>query len=237
MTERRRLTPLAEDLWGTEHDLFMNGVVHFRGRMTVVRLSSGELLLHSVVPIDDALARELEALGPVAHIVAPNLLHHVHLGAAIERYPDAMIWGVPGLPDKRSDLRFDALLGRDTSPWSEELVPLAIDGIPWATETVFFHPRTGTLVVTDLVFNIHEVRGWITPWVLRMAGAYRRFAQSRLLRRAIRDPEAASASVERMLAWPIERVVMAHGHVVDTDAHARLSTALAPMLRPKVLAA
>lgn len=231
----KQLESLAEGLWGAEYDHFMSGVVHFRGRMTVVHLRTGGLLLHSVVPIDDALAGELEALGPVEHIVAPNLMHHVHLAAAAQRYPDATVWGVAGLPDKRNDVRFHAVLGERKAPWSEEFAPLPIDGIPLMNETVFFHPTTRTLVVTDLLFNIHEVKGWITPWVLRMGGAYRRFAQSRLIRRAIRDRDAASASVERMLAWPVERVVMAHGRVVDTDAHALLTAALAPMIRPAAI--
>lgn len=228
--------PLAEGLWGTEHDLFMNGVVHFRGRMTVVRLESGGLLLHSVVPIDDALAAELAAWGPVEHIVAPNLLHHVHLADVSTRYPNATVWGVAGLPDKRDDLRFDALVGETEAPWEAEFAPLSIEGIPWVNETVFFHHATNTLVVTDLIFNIYEVKGWLTPLILRMAGAYRKPAQSRLLRMSIKDPDAASASVERMLAWPIERVVMAHGRVLETDAKAQIAQALAPMMRQRAVA-
>lgn len=235
--DETRLERLAEGLWGSEHDHFMNGVVHFRGRMTVVRLGSGGLVLHSVVPINDALAAELAALGPVEHIVAPNLLHHSYLAPAIERYPNATVWGVRGLAEKRADVRFGKTLGEDEPPWEAEFTPLEIRGIPWANETVFFHEATNTVVVTDLVFNIHEVRGWVTPWVLRMAGAYRRFAQSRLLRRAIKDAQAASDSVERMLQWPIERVVMAHGHVVDRDARAQLAAALAPMMQRPALAA
>lgn len=231
-----RLEPLAEGLWGTEHDLFMNGVVHFRGRMTVVRLELGGLILHSVVPINDALAAKLVALGPVEHIVAPNLLHHTHLAPAIERYPSATVWGVRGLAEKRADVRFPKTLGEAAPPWAAEFAPLQIQGIPWANETVFFHKATNTIVVTDLVFNIHEVRGWVTPWVLRMAGAYRCFAQSRFLRRAIKDAGAASSSVEEMLRWPIGRVVMAHGRVVDRDAKAQLADALAPMMQRPALA-
>ena len=229
--DRTALEPLAEGLWGSEHDHFMNGVVHFRGRMTVVRLESGGLLLHSVVPIDNALAAELATLGSVEHIVAPNMLHHTHLLPAIERYPTATVWGVRGLAEKRGDVRFDETLG-DTEPsWASELSPLQIRGIPWATETVFFHEATKSLVVTDLVFNVHDVRGWVSPCVFRMAGAYRRFAQSRLLRRAIKDASAASSSVEEMLRWPIERVIMAHGRVVDHNAKAQLAGALAPMMQ------
>ena len=232
----KRLETIVDGLWGAEHDLFMNGIVHFRGRMTVVKLRSGGLLLHSVIPIDEALAEELRALGPVEHIVAPNLLHHTHLIPVAARYPDATVWGAPGLAEKRSDVRFDAMLSEET-PWSDELASLFVEGIPWANETVFFHRATGTLIVTDLVFNIHEVRGWITPWILRFAGAYRKFAQSRLLRSSIRDADAASASAERMLAWPIERVVMAHGHVVERDAKAELQRVLTPMLGQRAIAA
>ncbi len=230
------LEPLAEGLWGTEHDHFMNGIVHFRGRMSVVRLKSGGLLLHSVVPIDDALGAELAALGPVEHIVAPNLLHHTHLAPAIERFPSATVWGVRGLARKRADVRFDKTLGEDTPQWAGELAPLQIQGIPWATETVFFHHASKSVIVTDLVFNVHDVRGWISPWVFRMAGTYRRFAQSRLLRRAIQDADAASSSVEEMLRWPIERVIMAHGRVVDRNAKAQLAEALAPMMPRTALA-
>ncbi len=236
MAEDARLDPIADNLWGSEHDLFMNGVVHFRGRMTVVRLSGGGLLLHSVVPIDDTLAAALAELGPVEHIVAPNLLHHTHLGPAIERYPQATVWGALGLAKKRRDLRLDAVLGESSPPWQDGLGPIAIEGIPWTNETVFFHRATKTVLVTDLVFNIHETQGWITPWVLRLAGAYRRFAQSRLLRSSIKDARAASDSVDRMLAWPIERVVMAHGRIVDEGAKQQLMDALAPMRRTPAIA-
>jgi len=232
----QRLESLADGLWGTEHDLFMNGLVHFRGRMTVVKLDTGGLLLHSVVPIDDALAEELRALGPVEHIVAPNLLHHVHLTPVVARYPNATVWGVEGLAEKRADVRFDKTLGKTSPPWSSEFTPLTIDGMPWMHESVFFHARTKTLVVTDLVFNIYEVRGWITRLVLRLAGAYGRFAQSRLVRMGIKDADAASASLACMLQWPFERVVMAHGRVIERDAKARLQHVLAPIMRRPAIA-
>ncbi|MEM6296346.1 MAG: DUF4336 domain-containing protein [Myxococcota bacterium] len=230
-----RLASIAPDVWGTEHDHFMSGIVHFRGRMTVVRRPGAGLVLHSVNPIDDALAAELAALGPVEHIIAPNLLHHVHLLPAIARYPDAKVWGAPGLAKKRADVTFDAEIG-DDAPWTDTLTPKPIRGIPWANETVFLHAASGSLIVTDLVFNIHEPKGWVAPLVLRLAGAYRKFAQSRLLRSQIKDAEAASASVLAMLEWDFDRVIMAHGRVVETNAKQQLRDALAPMIRPPALA-
>ncbi len=230
-----RLVSIAPNVWGTEHDHYMSGLVHFRGRMTVVRRPGGGLVLHSVNPIDDALAAELAALGPVEHIIAPNLLHHVHLAPAIARYPDATVWGAPGLSKKRADVSFDAVVSSD-APWSDALTPRLVEGIPWANETVFLHAASRSLLVTDLVFNIHEPKGWVAPLVLRLAGAYRKFAQSRLLRSQIKDADAASASVLSVLEWDFERVIMAHGRIVEANAKQQLRDALAPMIRQPALA-
>ena len=43
----------------------------------VVRLPDGRLFLHSPIAPSDDLAREVEALGPVAYLVAPNKFHHL----------------------------------------------------------------------------------------------------------------------------------------------------------------
>lgn len=234
------LSQIDENLWAAEHDLFMPGRVHFRTRMTVIRLRGGGLVLHSPVPIDDALAAELAALGPVEHLVAPCCLHHLFLPDAIARYPGATVHGAPGLAEKRGDIRFDAVLGAGPAAWDGELETRRIEGAPKIGEVVFYHRATRTLIVTDLVFNIHEVKTWITVLVLRfIARAYRAFAQSRVWRFVTVDRAAAAASARDVLAWDIERVVMAHGRVVEHDARAQLERALAWMLagRPALAAA
>jgi hypothetical protein len=231
-----RVSPIAEDLWAAEHDLFLPGGVHFRGRMTVVRFRTGELLLHSPIPIDDALASELSNLGPVAHIVAPNTVHHLHLSGAVKRYPDATLSAPGGLIAKRGDHRFQDLT--DTSPeWSSELSPLHMTGTPRLDEVVFLHRPSRTLLVTDYFFNIHEAQGWLTPWVLRLTGTWRRFAQSRLWRWVNEDRALARQSAEQMLTWNFERIVPAHGRVLESAAHQHAETALEWLLggAPKAL--
>ena len=44
-------------------------------RMTVVRLSSGDILMHSPTRFDARLKAEIEAHGPIRHLVAPNIAH------------------------------------------------------------------------------------------------------------------------------------------------------------------
>ena len=54
----------------------------FDARMSVIRLSSGGLILHSPCEITAPLAREIAALGNVAHIVAPGNFHHMFVASA-----------------------------------------------------------------------------------------------------------------------------------------------------------
>ncbi len=224
------LESIAEGLWHDQFDLFTMGV-HFRGRMVVARLSDGGLWVHAPIPIDDALAEQLDALGPVAHLVAPNAFHHLHFAAAAARYPDARRWLAPGLADKKPELQHDELLGdRAPTAWAGDLDQLRIDGMPKIDEVVFFHRASGTLIVTDLVFNILRYRGWVSGLVFRMAGTHKRLAVSRLLRSQVRDREATAVAVRRVLQWDVSRVVMAHGEIVEDDARGRLTEALEWML-------
>lgn len=72
---------------------------------------------------------------------------------------------------------------------------------------------------------------WKTPWLLRLTGTWGQLAQSRVWWFATRDRAAAASSVRRMLAADFDRVVMAHGEVLESDARARMTTALAWMSR------
>lgn len=226
------LTPIAPSLWGAEHDLFMPGGVHFRGRMTVVQLPDGGLLLHSPVPIDAALAADLAALGPVRVLVAPNLLHHVHLAAAQERWPEARTWGAPGLAEKCPHLRIDAVLGEQAPPWADVLAPHFIAGMPWMQEHAFFHRPTATLLVTDLFFHIERavLANWTSRALFWMLGLLDGPAQSPLVRLQARDRPAAGESARALVALPVARLVPAHGPVIDRDAPAVLRRVLGRQL-------
>lgn len=221
------LTELAPDVRAYEYDVYMPGRVHFPCRTVVVRLPGGGLWLHSPGPIADSLAAELERWGPVEHLVAPSLLHHLFLGQASARWPQARTWGAAGLGAKRPDLRLDATLGQDEAPWAEVLAPMPIAGAPFVGETVFLHRPSGSLLVTDLLFNIHR---WNTPqtaWVLWMVGAQRRLASSRAWRMWVKDKAAYGRSVREVVAAAPRRLIPAHGDVIDALPAGALPEALA----------
>lgn len=211
MTVAPALRSLAPDLWDVERH-FHRGL-HIRVRMVVVRLAGGGLWLHSPVPIDDALARELADLGPVEHIVAPSCFHHEFARPAKQRYPGATLWAAPGLADKRRDVAFDRTLADDLEVWRPELAALHLRGAPRINEFVFHHAPSRTLICTDVLHNIQHEQARVTRWLYRALGVYRRFGQSRFYRWLTRDHAAMDAAIDRVLAWDVGQVVVAHGDV------------------------
>ena len=226
------LRALDRDLWCLDADLRVQAGFHLPVRMTVIRLADGGVWLHSPIAIDHAAAAAIAAIGPVRHIVAPSLLHHLFAAAACERWPGAALHAPVSLARKRPTLKIDAPLAED-SRWSE-LAIVAIAGAPKIDEHVFVHRASGTLIVTDLLFNVHEVAGLMSPLILRMVGAWKRLAQSRIWRSAVKDRAAARASVERLMRLDFDRLVPAHGAVIaGADTHERVRAALHWLLRPQ----
>ena len=183
-------------------------------RMTVVRLQDGSLLIHSPVPIDEALKQEIDAIGPVAHIVAPSLYHHVFVGDAQSMYPDAKLHGAPGLEKKRKDLEFDAQIGGTVDPaWRSDLAEVRIDGCLLG-ETVFFHEPSRTVISADLIENFQTSDHWWTRFYLKASGIHGKAGLSSMLRLMFRARKAARKSLDRILEWDAERVVLAHGEPI-----------------------
>jgi hypothetical protein len=219
------LVPIAADLWAIDHLLSLPGRVRMPLRMTVARLGDGGLWVHSPVPVDDATAGELAALGPVRVVVAPNTQHHLFVGPLLARFPQARLLGVAALLRKRHDLPFAGALQDPTVPAPPEIDQTTIDGAPRMEEVVFFHRPSRSLLVTDLLFNILTPQTRMTSLVLHLGGTHRRLAMSRLWRLLRRDRAAFAASLERVLAWAFTRIVPAHGDIVSAGDAARQARA------------
>lgn len=223
------LESTAEGIWGAFHDVKMPGGVVFRSRMTVFALPDGALMLFSPIPIDETLASEIDALGSVSDIVAPNRFHHLFFEQARARYPDAKGWAAPGLPDKRPDLKFDGVLG-DDAQWPQTLEQHLVGGIPGLSEIAVFHRATRALFLTDLAFNIHDMPNGATKMMLWVAGAKQEFTSSRLVKAIRKDKVAVARSIEHIMSWDFERIYLGHGEPIEHDAKARLAQAVSRLL-------
>lgn len=198
-------------------------------QIVVVRLPAGGLWVHSPIPLTDDLRRELAALGKVRHVVAPNLWHDECLREFQAEHPDALFHAAPGLAARRRDVRFGAELSdQPHADWADVLDQHLVRGMPAMNETVFFHRPSGSLIVADLVFNLGPPsESWWFAQVMRMYGAWGRFGPTRLERLMMRDRAAVRASIERVLEWRFDRVIVGHGRNVEEEARARFRAAFA----------
>jgi hypothetical protein len=197
-------------------------------RMTVIRLADGSLFLHSPVRLDPPTRDALDALGPVGSVVAPSKVHHVFVRDYLDGYPAARVYGAPGLTEKRKDLALHGTLSDEAPPqWRGQIEQHLFRGATFINEVVFFHPASRTLILTDLAFNVPTDKTAGARLFYRLAGAAGRFGPHRWARFLIRDHRAARESVERILLWDFDRVVVSHGDVLETGGRRQLTAAFA----------
>lgn len=224
----RGLQPFGPDIWIAAGDPVSVLGFAYPTRMAVMRLPGGGLVIWSPVALTEDLRASVAALGPVQHIVAPNTLHHLFIGDWARGFPAAKVHAAPGLRAKRADLAFDSDLGdAPHADWAGALEQAVIRGNAITTEVVFFHAASGTALFTDLLQSYPD--DWFSGWRRAVARLDRMLEQPpavpRKFRLAFTDRRAARAGIARVLGWPIERVLMAHGTPVTQDARAYLRSA------------
>lgn len=233
------LKPVADSVWIVD-----GGPLRVMGlpvpiRMTVIRLSSGVMWLHSPTPHDPELQRAIEAIAPIGHIVAPSVAHWTFVRDWQASCPRAATWAAPGLvrrlPVRRSGIEFDHELGRVApEAFSADLDQVTLAGGMGVNEVAFLHRRTRTLVLTDLVQNFEPQKlGALARPLVRAAGAMAPDGKAPVhLRLVMRlNRRAAAAAAQRMVDWRPERVIFAHGRWFDRNGAARLRRSLRWLLR------
>jgi hypothetical protein len=230
---------VGEDLWVVDGPLArmsFAGIISepFPTRMVIVRLSGGELFLWSPTQPDEGLRDQICALGPIGHLISPNKLHYVHICSWKRAYPEATAWASPGVRERASSRGAGDCFDRDLvdepeEAWREDLDQLVFRGSRFMEEVVFFHRKTRTLILADFIqnFEVEKVGSFFYARLLRLAG--------------VTDPdgkippevrltfwghkEEARVSLEEMLAWRPEKVIMAHGRPYYRDGTAELRRA------------
>ncbi len=216
-----RIRELHPGLVAIDHPLRLPGGFELGTRCVLIRLSGGGVLVHTPGPLSDDVRRAIDSLGPVRALVAPNLLHHMFLAESSAAYPQARVFGAPGLREKLGDVRIDEVLG-DEAPdlWAADLEQILVRGAPSLNEVVFFHGASRTLLCLDLCFNLRDSASLATRLLMRLNGAYGRFGPSRIFRFAVlKDRRGTRASLDRILAWDFDRVSVAHGEILETGGH------------------
>ena len=222
---------VSDRIWLKKYPVHYAGL-DFYARTTVVRLSNGELLVHSPSPIDEVLVDRIREIGPVAHLIAPGSYHYFYVAAWQEAFPEAMVWICPGVERKQPDLEFDGFLS-DHAPnaWAEELDQVLVRGNRLIWEVVFLDRPSRTLIITDLLENIGEKSGAVgwqfKLWWKAVFHMWDNPKPAPEYQMGWKDRRAAKQSLERILEWDFDRIVLAHGENIESDAKAVLRKAWA----------
>jgi hypothetical protein len=227
------LKPVAEAVWIVDGEPIKAGGLPLPVRMTVVQLSTGDLLLYSPTRYTPGLRRTLDRLGPIRHLVAPNVAHWMFLRDWQRACPGATSWGVPGLRDRAqvraAGVRIDRELGSVPPPeWSREVDQVFLKAAFFA-EVDLFHRPSRTLMVADIVLNVEGRRMPTLPRL--MAGVLgilepdgRAPLYLRLLLRTNRRAVAEAAA--RLVGFEPRRVIVSHGRILEQNAPAQLRHSL-----------
>lgn len=220
------LTELVEDrIWYAQQPLKL-GPINLTTRMTVVKLATGTLWVHSPIMPTPALQAELSTLGAVHYVVAPNRSHHLFFLQFLAAHPAATGFIAEGLSDKRPDLAgFPLLTGQ--MPWQSDLQGFFIEGLPIINETVWFHTQSGTLILTDLLFCFSLRNRGLTAFIAALLGVYGKPGMSRTMKLAVKNRQVLRRSIEPLLNLPVQRIVLAHDEIIVDAARDKLTQAFA----------
>ncbi|WP_287284949.1 DUF4336 domain-containing protein [Mesorhizobium sp.] len=193
--------------------------------MTVVRLSTGHLFLHSPIKFDERLATELRGLGRVRHLVSPNQFHYAHIGEWARAFPDTIAWASPRVRRRARARHVDVDFTRDLDvrapeEWRREIDQLLFPG-GYFKEFIFFHKVSRTLILTDTIINI-ELNKIAEPWrtATKLAGMYHPYGEIFFGMRVplLVQRGKANAAIGKIQSWRPRRIVLSHGRCFDADA-------------------
>lgn len=224
MSESNELVSVAAGVWTMTFPLKVLGV-DIRRVVTVLELEGGKVLVHSTAPFGAGEVAAIRALGDPVWLVDALLRHDTFAAEGRAAFPEARYFAPPGF-DAGDGIATESLL-LPPPEWAGEIDVLAVDGAPDFGEVVMLHRSSRTLVVGDLVVNFPGDEG---PWSelmfkLGAVGGHTQPGVTRPFKHAIKDVAAFLKSLETILSWDFERIVVGHGEPVLSDAKAKLRKA------------
>lgn len=220
---RPEFRAFAQNVWIADGPIVRDFGVPFTTRMVVVKLSNGSVWVSSPVPVPFDTLKHITALGPVRYLVVATPRHVWRLEAWHALFPEAQLW-VPRptlFTLKKGRLPFTGMLG-DTPyhDWAVDFDQLAFKGNPLIEEVVFFHKDSRTLMLDDIIQNHPRMKGKpLLNALFKLEGvAYPHGGVPLDIRLTFRNRNLARQSLEQLLSWDFDKLIVAHGVCIEKDA-------------------
>jgi len=222
MDHMKFLKKLDTNIWISDGDAVSWYGMPYTTRMTIVKLRDERLWVHSPGKIIDEMMTEVKSLGQVSYLVSPNKIHHLFINDWINIFPNAISYSSPGLRDKRKDISFDKdLSDSPEKEWEEEIDQIIFKGSSVMEEVVFFHKKSETLILTDLIENFHpdHFSGY-NKILAKITGIVSPNGKTPIDWRAsfIFGKKEARKSLLKILSWKPKKIVISHGECIYSNA-------------------
>uniref|UniRef100_A0A2A4YV28 DUF4336 domain-containing protein n=1 Tax=OCS116 cluster bacterium TaxID=2030921 RepID=A0A2A4YV28_9PROT len=196
---------------------------HFRAlgckgsiRMTIVKTSKG-LLIYSPVLISFEEVEQINAIGEVFAIVAPNLFHHMYFVEFVLHFPNATCWVPEGLAEKVNHLPMHKNLDVQKPIFAtNEVQQMEVNGHN-LNETVFYHTASQTLITADFLYNYQAEQHWGEKIFFWLLGCYGKVAVPFYHALGILNKPLFSQSLSHIFKLPMRRVIMSHGRILNAE--------------------
>ncbi len=213
----------AKNVWIVDGPNVRDTGLLFTTRMAVVKLADGSIWVESPVPAPFDTLRHIAELGSVRYLLAATPRHVWRLEPWHTLFPEAQLWvSRPTLLTlKKGQLPFTGILG-DSPPqsWANDFDQLAFKGNPLGEEVLFFHKESRTLILDDLIQANPMLPGHAFRNALfRLAGAAAPQGGVGLdMRLSFTNRNLARRSLDRLLSWDFDKLIIAHGACLEKDA-------------------
>jgi hypothetical protein len=209
------LLQIDEGVWCLESHFVAWGC---RGslRMTLIETRSG-IVIYSPVALAASHIEQIQRLGYVSAIVAPNLFHHLYLRPCIAVFPKARVLVPKGLAEKIGPIPGAKVMTEGCTITTHDELDYHILTGHKLHEIVLFHRATGTLITADLLYNFQEEHFTGEKLFFRMIGCYGSPSVAFYHRFAVKDKASVRALIDTVQRWGVRRIVMSHGRIVNAD--------------------
>jgi hypothetical protein len=213
----------ANDIWLVDGPIVRDMGVLFTTRMTIVKLSNGSIWISSPVSVSFDTLKRISELGDVRYLIAATPRHVWRLAPWHTLFPEAQLWASrPTLFTlQNGQLPITGYLGDTPAKvWSADFDQLEFQGNPFLSEVLFFHKSSHTVILDDLIQrNPPAQRNVLANAILKLEGAEDPDGVVGLdMRMTFLDRSLARQSLQKLLSWDFDKLIIAHGGCFESEA-------------------
>ena len=210
----------AENLWSVSGTMPGGN----QRRMSIARRADGKLVIHNPIALDEPEMKELEAFGTPAFLIVPNAFHRMDSIIYKQRYPEISVL-CPRAARKKVSQVVEVAGHLDELPKDESVDLFHLRGMKEREGALRVRSKSGTgLVFNDTLLNLPR-RGGLMGFMLGPTGAAAVPRFTRLL--MVKNGEELKEHLHELATAGLNHLLPGHGAVIQADAPAALSQALA----------